>query len=319
MRCLYLLPLVAILPLLAAPAIAEDTPVATTTELSPTALGERHVRPGLLIVRVDERDTGEGRVRRVEVVSPDRFVLPPERAPGWLKLDADLIRSAPRLSHGYRLVDAYRPQRNEPDLRYFFYADLRHPTLARNWRRFYRTQQQELRNQLAEERGRQQWQRRKEQLLSANEQATQRGVELLRAGAYREALVDLTLAAELNHGDPACRIHLTQTRVALGHDQEAAEVLRRALELQPKLIPMWLGLETYYPSPEEFDRQVDALARRVAENSHSGADEYLLLGFFEFQRHHLDAAYAAFVQADRKQAGDEPIEAYLTLTKPAQR
>ena len=140
----------------------------------------------------------------------------------------------------------------------------------------------------------------------------------MRAGRFRAALVALTLAGELNQGDAACRLHLAQTRVALGHDKEAAEVLRRALQLQPKLVAMPLNLDRYYPEPENFASDIDALATRLAQRQ-ATADEYFLLGFMQFQRGNFDAAYAAFEHTAAEMPKDELTQSYLQLTKPASR
>jgi tetratricopeptide (TPR) repeat protein len=100
---------------------------------------------------------------------------------------------------------------------------------------------------------------------------------------------------------------------------EAAKNLRHALELQPKLVPMRLRLEQYYPREEDFDSQVDALAERVSSKPAASADDYFLLGFMEFQRGRLEQAQAAFLQAARGLPKDDRVQMYLELTRPAAR
>lgn len=75
--------------------------------------------------------------------------------------------------------------------------------------------------------------RRKARVLAGHEKALRRGLEELRAGHYAQAVIALTMAAELNHADPACRIHLAQARLAQRHYGEAAKVLRRASSCSP--------------------------------------------------------------------------------------
>ncbi len=272
-------------------------------------------QPAVLILRVSNLSGQEGATRRLTVVEPRGLREPPLAAAGQSIEYAD--DGTPKLGLGYELVRAYPPNPDQRDLRYYVYhVDLNDPGFAERWRELQHAERAERRQARAEWRNDQAWERRKHQLLDAHGQAVEEGVEYLRAGQYREAVISLTRAAELNEGDPACRIHLAQARVALGHDTDAAKVLRRALDLQPKLVPTVLSLEQYYPHEEDFAVQVDALAERVTRNPAAPADECVLLGFMEFQRGWLDEAYAAFRRAARDRPKDRVIQSYLALTKP---
>jgi len=159
---------------------------------------------------------------------------------------------------------------------------------------------------------------RKARVLASHEKALSLGLEHLKRGDYAQAVVALQMAADLNHGDPACRIHLAQARLAQGHYEEAGQVLRRALQLQPKLAYVSLDLPSYCRSPDEFDRQVDGLAQWVKDHR-AGPETHFLLGYMEFQRERLDRAYAAFQAAARGLPKDSLTATYLTITKPAAR
>jgi tetratricopeptide (TPR) repeat protein len=157
--------------------------------------------------------------------------------------------------------------------------------------------------------------RRKQRLLDKHEQAVEAGLEQLRRGETARAIVAFTLAAKLNQGDPACRIHLAQARLAEGHYGEAALALRRALELQPKLVYVDLHLQEYYASAGVLDESTDRLAQWVNENDARG-DVPFLLGFFEFQRGDFAAAHAAFERAAQDLPDDDLTHDYLEITKP---
>lgn len=161
--------------------------------------------------------------------------------------------------------------------------------------------------------------RRAHKVLSAHDRAMQEGVEQLRAGRYAEAVIALTLAAELDNGDPACRIHLAQARLARGHYAEAARALRRALELQPKLVYIPLRLEQYYPSDGDLAAHVRELESALGERAAADADEYLLLGYMRFQLGDFDRAHAAFASADGRRSDDKLTHQFLDITKPARR
>jgi tetratricopeptide (TPR) repeat protein len=275
-----------------------------------------NAQPAVLVLRVTDAPGPAGPLHRLDVVQPRGWTKLPLASDEQPEFTED---GAPRMGAGCELARTVTLGPGSPDIRYYVYnLDLNDPQVASRWREFQQAQRSEQRLARAEARSYHEWEQRKQKLLAVHEQTTQEGVELLKAGAYREALITLTRAAELNNGDPVCRIHLAQTRVALGHDTEGGKVLRRALELQPKLVPMLLGLEQYYPSNEDFTIQVDTLAQRLNQRRDATPDEYLLLGFMEFQRGWMDEAYAAFRLAARGRPKDTLVQSYLDLTKPAQ-
>ncbi len=274
-------------------------------------------KPAVLIVRVT--DLPDRSARRVEVVEPRGAALPRDLplAAGPVEYPGDYW---PTFGPEYELARTWRPNPDDPHVQYLVYTlDLHSPSSIDNWRdlqRARRAEQRAARNEWLNERDAR---RRNVRLSGAHAEAIHEGLALMEAGKYREAIVPLTRAADLNHADPGCRIHLAQARLAVGHDAEAAQALRRALELQPKLVPMRLDLQQYYPDAADFEAQIDALAARLNARPLVPADEYLLLGFFEFQRGRLDAAHAAFRQAARGLPRNDIVWEYLAITKPVAR
>jgi tetratricopeptide (TPR) repeat protein len=158
--------------------------------------------------------------------------------------------------------------------------------------------------------------RRKQRVLSQHEKAVALGVARLQEGDYARAIVALSLAAELNQGDPACRIHLAQARLAQGHYDEAGKLLRRALQLQPRLVYADLHLARYLPDAQAFDEQVERLLAHATSNPLS-SDARFLMGYLEFQRGNFAAAYRAFGAVARCLPQDALTQRYLDITKPA--
>ncbi len=271
-------------------------------------------QPAVLILRVSAEPRADGAARRMSIVEPRGMRAVP------LATDRRTIEYAddgtPLLGAGYELVRTSQPDPQQNTHYYVYYVDFNNPMFVDRWRDFQHAQRAERRQARAEARNDQAWARRKHQLLDAAGQALQTGVEQLRAGEYRTAVISLTRAAELDQGDPACRIHLAQARVALAHDDDAAKVLRRALDLQPGLVPMTLGLEQYYPHEEDLAVQVDALAERVTDNPAASGSDYFLLGFMEFQLGWLDEAHAAFRRAARDRPKDALLRMFLDITRP---
>jgi tetratricopeptide (TPR) repeat protein len=271
-------------------------------------------RPAVLILRVTADPHPNGTSRHLSIVEP-RGLREVPLAPDRRAIEyAD--DGTPLLGPGYELVRNSQPDPQRDTQYYVYYVDFNNPMFVDRWRDFQHAQRAERRQARAEAHNERAWAQRKQQLLGASGQALQEGVNKLRAGQYREAVISLTRAAELDQGDPACRVHLAQARVALGHDADAAKVLRRALDLQPGLVPMTLGLEQYYPHAEDFAVQVDALAERVSVSPAASANDYFLLGFMEFQRGWLDEAYAAFWRAARQRPKDTLLQTYLDITRP---
>lgn len=161
------------------------------------------------------------------------------------------------------------------------------------------------------------WVERRERLLTNHERVTREGVALLRAGEYSRAVAPLTLATELNQGDPACRLHLAQARLALGHYDEAGKLVRRALQLQPALRYADLQLDRYYPSDGSLESFTSRLRTHAAGRG-AAPEALFLLGYCEFQLGRYEAAHAALRRAGREFRDDPATEALLEITRPPQ-
>lgn len=296
---------------------ASGTSAADRTDARPA---ESKLRPAVLVVPTWDAPRRGGPDGRVKVVDPPGRPQDEDDGVGMGLLGATVAdEPAPSLPLGYQLLGALPPDPLLPGVRYRVYIDLRHPGVAQHWRQWQRARYAEERRERWRRDSDRDIQQRRRRLLNTHEAAVRAGVQQMQAGEYREAVLSFTLAAELNHGDPACRIYLALARVALGHDGEAGQSLRRALELQPKLVPIQLGLEQYFPTVDDYDAQVEALAERLAKNRKATADEYYLLGFLEFQRSRFDEAHAAFARARAGLPEDERLQQYVALTKPPAR
>jgi tetratricopeptide (TPR) repeat protein len=160
-------------------------------------------------------------------------------------------------------------------------------------------------------------QQRAVRLLSAHDQALRSGLELLRLGDYQRAVLPLTLATRLDQGDPAARIHLAQARLGLGHYDQAAALLRRALQLQPHLIYADLQLGDYLPDRDELAVHTRQL-REWTQNHAASAEVMFLQGFFELQLGHFEAANHAFTRAAAGLPEKDIVLEYLDITRPDQ-
>src|SRR5262249_30189026 len=180
--------------------------------------------------------------------------------------------SAPPLRPNYPAGAAY------PYLRAYAHSGLSRWQLDE----FHRLALDHLQQDMAFDFNQRDMQERAARLLSAHDQALRSGLQLLKLGEYQRSILPLTLATRLDQGDPAARIHLAQARLALGHYDNAAAALRRALQLQPHLIYADLQLADYLPSQQALADQTKSLNEWTRANAVSG-EVLFLLGFFQLQ------------------------------------
>ncbi len=147
------------------------------------------------------------------------------------------------------------------------------------------------------------------------EQALRSGLTELKRGDLVRAIAALSLAAELDQGDPASRLHLAQARLQRGHFEEAAAALRRALELQPKLVFLDLELDRYYARPGTLRAGTQRLAQWLRSNR-ATADAYFLLGYLSYQLGEYEDAHSAFQRVRSVRPRDELTLRYLSVTRP---
>lgn len=119
---------------------------------------------------------------------------------------------------------------------------------------------------------------RQEQLLRTRDDALKAGLEAFSHGQYDQAADYFILGTELDHADPATRIHAGQALFALEQFQEAVPLIRRALELQPRLLYLKFDLRRDYGQPADFEEQIGALRQFLAANP-NWQDGYVLLGY----------------------------------------
>lgn len=318
--CGRLVTLFVTLGVLIAPALASDddsTPLfvmhngqrVPTVIIPPTAAAEAGVRPAILqYVEADPPPDAE------EPATDDEDAEVGLPADDWPDEDGPRGPAARRYAigqyAGYPVSIPYYPR---PGWRYVPYASpkyygdvLKETYRARRW----------IRDQ---ERGRvtnaRDMQRRRARLLASHEKAVALGLEELKQGNYAEAVIALEMAGELNQGDPACRIHLALARMALGQYEEAGGVLRRALQLQPKLAYVSLNLGSYYAEPDQFDEYVEALMDHVRADRRP-VDTWFLVGYVQFQRGNYQEAYTAFRGVASARPDDSLTKKYLDITKP---
>jgi tetratricopeptide (TPR) repeat protein len=124
----------------------------------------------------------------------------------------------------------------------------------------------------------QKWAARAERSAQSYLLAMQNGGEFFRNGDYSSAARQFTLACELNQGDAASRLRLVMALVALGEYEAAAPALRRAIQLQAKVVHLPLNVEQDYGAISDFDAHLKKL-ESAAQAQANNESLWLLLGY----------------------------------------
>ncbi|NOS99161.1 MAG: hypothetical protein HOP29_00865 [Phycisphaerales bacterium] len=134
-----------------------------------------------------------------------------------------------------------------------------------------------------------------EQSLAIADEALSLGAEHFRAGRYGAAARAFMLAAASDQGDASSRIQAAHALTALGHYEDAYLLVRRALQLQSRLVYMPLDIRALYGDAGAFADHV----RRLESAANQSGDVKLLalLGYYHFYSDRHNEAYRVLSRA----------------------
>lgn len=115
-------------------------------------------------------------------------------------------------------------------------------------------------------------------------------------GDYPLAVKQFLLAATLNQGDPASRLCAAHAHIAVGAYGPAARLVRRAIELQPKLIYLPMDIRTAYGNRADFNKHLQAL-RRTAKADAENGDLWFVLGYVHYYSDNMAGAARALAKS----------------------
>ncbi len=110
----------------------------------------------------------------------------------------------------------------------------------------------------------------------ATEKFLREASDHFRKKEYYEAAVKFRLAALSSPELPGPLFALGQSLVAMEQDSYAAKVLRRAIEMSPKMLEETGDISGVWESPQEFDRVMASLEARSAASPVDGDARFLL-------------------------------------------
>lgn len=140
--------------------------------------------------------------------------------------------------------------------------------------------------------------------LTAYRQAMAAGHAAFAATEYGFAARQFSLAAALNQGDPTARICTAHAHVAVGDYEPAFLLVRRAFELQPKLVYLPMDIRNAYGNRADFQEHLKALHAAAKSNTNRG-DLWFLLGYCHYYSNNMKKATEAFATAAKLQPEDE--------------
>ncbi|MCG3131954.1 MAG: hypothetical protein FLDDKLPJ_02764 [Phycisphaerae bacterium] len=114
-----------------------------------------------------------------------------------------------------------------------------------------------------------QYERELELGLNTYLKAFEFGHEAFSKGEYDRAARGYLLAARQNQGDPASRLCAGNALIALGRYDDAAQMLRRAFELQPRMAYLPLDIRDEYGQAEDFHQHLSKV-KTAAEAAEAG-------------------------------------------------
>lgn len=150
--------------------------------------------------------------------------------------------------------------------------------------------------------------------LANHEDAMARGYTAFRAGDYALSLRHFLLAATLNQGDPTSRLCAAHARIALGDYGTAGRLLRRAFELQPKILCLPMDIRTAYGDQKDFRRHRRALRRAVRADAENG-DLWFLLGYVYFFSDDMPKAADALTRSAELMPDDRLVARLADLAR----
>lgn len=139
---------------------------------------------------------------------------------------------------------------------------------------------------------------RGERILTRSRGHLERGLQHFHDGRYDAAADAFRLAAETNQGDPAARLYAAHALFATGRYRDAITYLRRAFELQPKIVYLDFDIRDDYGRRTDFDKQVKALEDALERAPRNG-DRLILLGYVRYYSNQRGQAYELLARAKR--------------------
>jgi len=144
--------------------------------------------------------------------------------------------------------------------------------------------------------------------------AMQEGIKAFRHAEYSQALRHFLLAARQNQGDPAARLHGMYAMVALGKYDDAVLMMRRAIQLQTRLLELPLDIRDEYGPKVDFDAHLTRLRRYVHDND-GDAGLWMLLGFYQHFSGDAAGADKSLRRASQLAPSDPLIEMFAQTTR----
>jgi tetratricopeptide (TPR) repeat protein len=156
---------------------------------------------------------------------------------------------------------------------------------------------------------------RGQSLLSSSSSYMGRGLAAFRAGQYRTAAKHFKMAHENNQGDPSAMIYSAHAFFAIGRYQDAANFLRKAFALEPRIALLNYDMRDDYGNKADFEQQMRALNNAIA-SAPRDIDRLTFLGYALLYSDQPDRAFEVLTRARSFAPKDKLVALLYDSTLP---
>ena len=160
------------------------------------------------------------------------------------------------------------------------------------------------------------WKKRHDKGKKAFAASITHGVRMFQEADYQNAARQFLLAARLNQGDPASRLHGTYALVAIGNYEKAADMAYEAIKLQSKLPYLPLDIRSEYGQEADYQMHFDQLEKFTSETK-DNSRLWLLLGFYQYFSDNPSAAMVSMNRAKELSPRDRVIMVFYDAVEAA--
>ena len=156
---------------------------------------------------------------------------------------------------------------------------------------------------------------RGESLLSSSSSYLGRGLAAFRAGQYRMAAKHFKMAHENNLGDPSAMIYSAHAFFAIGRYQDAANFLRKAFTLEPRIALLDYDIRDDYGNKADFELHMRALNNAIV-SAPRDLDRLTFLGYALLYSDQPDRAFEVLTRARSIAPQDKLVALLYDSTLP---
>lgn len=144
--------------------------------------------------------------------------------------------------------------------------------------------------------------------------AMEAGYQAFAERRYADASLSFIHAATVHQGDPGARLNAAHAQMAIGQYDSAARLIRRALELQPRIPYLPLSIRDSYAAPDDFRAHFSRLIPTTEQNA-DNPELWFLVGYYAYFSGDRAAAADAWAKTLALRPRDEQVKSLENLSR----